>query len=82
MTATTARPHPRKPLPTEARQERLFAQLARLSDAAGRRKFVARHPELVRPETVTRLSEAVPQKVRVDVKEAMALADAAVFIAR
>jgi CHAT domain-containing protein len=82
MTAPLARPRPRKPLLTEARQERLYAQLARLSDAAGRRKFVARHPELVRPETVTRLSEAVPQKVRVDVNEAMALADVALLIAR
>ena len=82
MTAATARPRPRKRRPTEARPERLYAQLARLFDAASRRKFVARHPELVRAETVTRLSEAVPQKVRVDVKEAMALADAAVLIAR
>ncbi|HEU0106453.1 MAG TPA: hypothetical protein VFT38_09795, partial [Vicinamibacteria bacterium] len=82
MTAATTRPRPRKRRPTEARQERLFAQLARLFDAARRRQFVARHPELLRPETVTRLSEAVPQKVRVDVNEAMALADAAVLIAR
>jgi len=82
VTAATRPPRPRKRRPTEARQERLYAQLARLSDAAGRRKFVARHPELLRPETVTRLSEAVPQRVRVDVKEAMALADAAVLIAR
>jgi CHAT domain-containing protein/tetratricopeptide (TPR) repeat protein len=82
MTAPLARPRPRKAPPTEAQQERLYGQLARLSDAARRREFVARHPELVRPETVTRLSEAVPQKVRVDVKEAMALADAAVLIAR
>ena len=82
MTAATARPRPRKRRPTEARPERLYAQLARLFDAASRSKFVARHPELVRAETVTRLSEAVPRKVRVDVKEAMALADAAVLIAR
>ena len=82
MTAATGRPRPRKRRPSEARPERLYAQLARLSDAASRRKFVARHPELVRAETVTHLSEAVPRKVRVDVKEAMALADAAVLIAR
>jgi len=82
VTAATARPRPRKRRPTEARPERLYAQLARLFDAASRSKFVARHPELVRAETVTRLSEAVPRKVRVDVKEAMALADAAVLIAR
>ncbi|HYU40575.1 MAG TPA: hypothetical protein VEQ84_00350, partial [Vicinamibacteria bacterium] len=82
MTAATTRPRPRKRRLTEAGQERLYAQLARLFDAARRREFVARHPELLRPETVTRLSEAVPQKVRVDVKEAMALADAAVLIAR
>jgi len=93
MTASTARPRrpgraagrgraaPRK-RPSGKSLERLHAQLGRLADDAARRKFLARHPELVQPETVTRLSEAVPQRVRVDVKEAMALADAAVAIAR
>jgi tetratricopeptide (TPR) repeat protein len=62
--------------------ERLYTELAGLADEPGRRRFLTRHRGLVRPETVARLSEIVSQKVRVDVKEALALAEAAVLIAR
>jgi CHAT domain-containing protein/predicted negative regulator of RcsB-dependent stress response len=62
--------------------ERLYAALAALPDERSRRRFFARHRRLVRPETVTRLSEIVSRKVRVDVKEALALAEAAELIAR
>ena len=83
MTASTARPRRKAGKRALASpSERLYAQLGRLGDDARRRKFLVRHPELVQEETVARLSEAVPQRVRVDVKEAMALADAAVMIAR
>ena len=84
MTSTTARPRrpARKRAAASRNPERHFAQLGRLTTVDRRRKFLARHPELVQADTVTRLSEAVPQRVRVDAKEAMALADAAMMIAR
>lgn len=62
--------------------ERLYAELARLPDDRGRRRFLARHPRLLSPEAVARLSEIVPRKVRVDAREALALAEAAELIAR
>jgi CHAT domain-containing protein len=62
--------------------EGLYAQLATLPDDRSRRAFVARHAVLRSAETVARLSEVVQSKVRVDVKEAMALAEAAELIAR
>jgi len=63
-------------------EERRFAELARLADKRSRRAFLSRHPGLLRPEVVARLSEIVPQRVRVDVQEALALAEAAELIAR
>ena len=62
--------------------ERLDAELATLADDRSRRKFLSRHPALLRRETVTRLSESVSRKVRVDRKEALALAETAELIAR
>ena len=62
--------------------ERHYAALARLGDKRSRREFLSRHPGLLRLEVVARLSEIVPQKVRVDVQEALALAEAAELIAR
>ncbi len=64
------------------REERLLEKLGELPDAERRRAFLGRHPRLVRAEVVARLSEMVPRKVRVDVKEALALAEAAELIAR
>jgi len=64
------------------RDEKLYAELATLDDERSRRRFLSRHPSLVRREAVARLSEIVSQKVRVDVKEALALAEAAALIAR
>ncbi len=82
MSAASPRPRARGRARSKPPDERLFRQLAALSDHDSRRRFVARHPRLVRAETVARLSEAVPQKVRIDVREAMALAEAAEIIAR
>jgi CHAT domain-containing protein/tetratricopeptide (TPR) repeat protein len=76
--ARRPRARPRPPVS----DDRLYAELAALGDDRSRREFVARHAGLVTAETVTRLSEVVPVKVRVDVKEAMALAEAAELIAR
>jgi CHAT domain-containing protein len=66
----------------EADGERLYEALATLPDEKSRKAFLARHRGLVRSETVARLSEIVSQRVRVDVEQALALAEAAELIAR
>jgi hypothetical protein len=63
-------------------QEELFAELAHLIDQSDRRDFVARHPDLVRPDVVTRLAEVVVRRIRVDASESLRLAEAAVEIAQ
>jgi len=65
-----------------AGRERLYEELGRLRTLARRRAFLARHPEIVRAETVTRLGEMVSRRVRVDLGESLALAEAAELIAR
>jgi CHAT domain-containing protein len=61
---------------------RLYAQLARLPDTPSRRKYLTKHPALLRAEAVTRLSDLVSEKVYVDVKGALAVAETAELIAR
>ena len=68
----------RKTLPSK----RLFSQVAELSDEASRSKFLSRHRQLLRPEVVAQLSDAVVERVRVNRQQALALADAAVAIGR
>jgi CHAT domain-containing protein len=63
-------------------EDRLFAELATLRDEAGRRAFLSRNRGLLKPDVVRRLSERVLRKVRVDVHEALRLAEAAETIAR
>lgn len=62
--------------------ERLLDELATLGDDKSRRTFLARHPGLMRAEVVARLGEIVSRRVRVDVPQALALAEAAQLIAR
>jgi len=62
--------------------ETLFAELGQLTSEPARRKFFAQHKELLRLETVDQLARLVVQKVRVNVQEALHLAEAAVLIAR
>jgi len=61
--------------------ERFFGRLAALPDDASRIQFFSRYPRLLSPSLVARLDEAVGTLVRVDVKKAHALADAALIIA-
>jgi tetratricopeptide (TPR) repeat protein len=70
------------PRPASGATQRLYAKLGTIADARIRRSFVASHPELVRAGTVTALDDLVSRKVRVDVREALALAEAAELIAR
>lgn len=57
-------------------------ELAGLSDAPSREKFISRHRQLLRAGVVTQLTEMVRQKVRVDVQQAVGLAEGAVVIAQ
>jgi CHAT domain-containing protein/Tfp pilus assembly protein PilF len=62
--------------------EELIAQLGRLESDALRRKFLSRHKTLVRSQVVKQLADLVLEKIRVDTKEALHLADATLLIAR
>jgi CHAT domain-containing protein/tetratricopeptide (TPR) repeat protein len=65
----------------KALQEQLFAQLAELPDDAARREFLSRNPNLLKPEVVTGLADQTREKIRVDVRQALSLADVALIIA-
>ena len=67
-----------KKVPTEA----LFSQLGQIESESARRKFLSRHKSLARPEIVNQLSDLVLEKIRVNTREALHLADAALLIAR
>jgi CHAT domain-containing protein/tetratricopeptide (TPR) repeat protein len=63
-------------------REELLSQLARIEEDADRRKFLTRHKTLIRSEFVKQLADLVLEKIRVDTKEALRLAEAAVLIGR
>src|SRR3984893_12677492 len=63
-------------------REELLLQLARLEDQPDRRKFLSRHKALIRSEVVKQLAGLVLEKIRIDTKEALHLAGAAVLIGR
>jgi CHAT domain-containing protein len=60
----------------------LFSQLGELETESQRRKFLARHKKLVHPEVVKQLAALVLERIRVDTKEALRLADAGLLIAQ
>ncbi len=62
--------------------EEICSELGRLPDEAGRRDFLDRRPQLVSLKVVKQLTEAVRGAVRVDVRKALDLAEAALVIAR
>jgi CHAT domain-containing protein/tetratricopeptide (TPR) repeat protein len=73
-------------MPTATRNktpgDALIMELGQLSTDAARRKFLAKHPKLIRQSTVEQLAQLVVQRVRVSTKEALQLADAATLIAK
>jgi CHAT domain-containing protein len=71
---TTARRKPNK--------EQLLKELTDLTADTTRRKFLSGHRSLVQPEVVSELAEKVREQVRVDVPQALRLADAALVIAQ
>ena len=62
--------------------EKLIAELASLDSDAARRKFLAGHRSLLGAEVVDRLARLVVERVRVDTREAVRLAEAAVLIGK
>jgi CHAT domain-containing protein/Tfp pilus assembly protein PilF len=62
--------------------EGLLQQLARVETDPGRRKFLSSHKELMHSEVVKQLADLVLEKIRVDTKEALRLAETAVLIGR
>jgi CHAT domain-containing protein/Tfp pilus assembly protein PilF len=63
-------------------REELLSQLAHIAKDPDRRKFLTRHKALIRSEVVKQLADLVLEKIRVDTKEALHLAEAAVLIGR
>jgi CHAT domain-containing protein/Tfp pilus assembly protein PilF len=61
-------------------REELLSQLTRIEKDTDRRKFLTRHKALIRSEVVKHLADLVVEKIRVDTKEALHLAEAAVVI--
>ncbi|HZQ52371.1 MAG TPA: CHAT domain-containing tetratricopeptide repeat protein [Bryobacteraceae bacterium] len=66
----------------DERTEGLCLELGRLSSHTDRKRFLAAAPQLIDIEVVRRLAEAVRSAVRVDVRKALALAEAALAIAQ
>src|SRR5580704_6429549 len=62
--------------------EELLLQLARVDSDLERRKFITLHKDLLQSEVVKQLADLVLEKIRVDTKDALLLAEAAVFIGR
>jgi CHAT domain-containing protein/Tfp pilus assembly protein PilF len=60
----------------------LLPELTRLANDADRRTFLARHRNLVRAKVVQELAPLVVDKIRVDTREALRLAEAVLLIAR
>jgi CHAT domain-containing protein len=70
------------PAVKKAPPEELLSELARLETEPARRRFLARHRNLVRDEVVEQLAKLVVERVRVNTREAVHLAEAAVLIGK
>src|SRR5258707_1550187 len=60
----------------------LVSELGALQEEAARRKFLTGHKSLLRSEVVKRLAPLVVEKIRVDAKQAMLLAEGTLLMAR
>ncbi|MFY9804229.1 MAG: CHAT domain-containing tetratricopeptide repeat protein [Candidatus Acidiferrales bacterium] len=61
---------------------KLLAELAGLAEEAGRNRYIAAHPRLLRDAVVSQLNELVRSKLRENAREALHLAEASAAIAR
>jgi CHAT domain-containing protein/tetratricopeptide (TPR) repeat protein len=67
---------------TKRSEDKLISELAKIDTDVARRRFLTRHRSLVRSQVVGLLAPMVVDKVRVDTRQALRLAEAAVLIAR
>lgn len=63
-------------------EDDLISQLAKIDSGDARRRFLLRYRRLVRRETVGKIAPMVAEKARVDTRQALRLAEAALLIAR
>src|SRR5690349_21092427 len=66
----------------KVREDDLISELAKIGGRAARGRFLGCHPRLARREIVGKLAPMVAEKARVDTREALHLAEAALLIAR
>src|SRR5580700_8929112 len=62
--------------------EKLLRDLADLTDDGRRKRYLARHRQLYRDIVVQQLNDLARAKLRIDTRQALSLAEAAVGIAR
>src|SRR5581483_11393777 len=67
--------------PDKALDQSLLEELAALDDSAQRKAFLRRNPALVRREYVTKMTEEVWRRVRIDTQVARRFADVAIELA-
>jgi CHAT domain-containing protein/predicted negative regulator of RcsB-dependent stress response len=68
--------------PVESLPDSRVAELIRLTTDESRREFLVRNDYLVSGEAVRRIAELVVERIRVNTREALALADTGLFIAK
>ena len=66
----------------DEKTEQICCELGWLADDESRRIALKQYPELITAEVVKELAEAVRTAVRVDVRRALGLAEAALAVAR
>jgi CHAT domain-containing protein len=66
----------------DQKTEQICCELGCLPDEVARKRFLSRCPQLITAELVKELAEAVRAAVRIDVRKALGLAEAALSIAR
>ncbi len=62
--------------------EELYSEIAGLGSDQARRQFILRHEVLLSSDVVKQLADLVVEKIRVDTKQALSLANATLMIAR
>lgn len=66
----------------DEKTQEIYSELGQLPDEASRKSALEQSPQLVSREVVTQLAEAVRTAVRIDVRKALSLAEAALAVAR
>lgn len=62
-------------------RNQLLEELAAFAEESSRREFLSRHPALTCSQIVVELTDLVRERVRIDVQQALNMADAAILIA-